>query len=84
MKKTKYKIEQIRAAINANCGGLQNATDDQLIRLWNVIDAETQGKYIANSKPATAGKTETETMNLKGKNHAVSDKNVQDLRGNTE
>lgn len=39
-------IKEIRAAICRNHGGLTEATDEQILLLWNSLDKSTQEKYL--------------------------------------
>ena len=44
--KRKHNIKKIRDAIVKNRGGLGQATDDQILAIWNSLDEQTQKKYL--------------------------------------
>jgi hypothetical protein len=46
MENTMADIKEIRKAICANHGGLEDATDEQIMIVWNALTAETQKKYL--------------------------------------
>lgn len=50
----------IKKAVLKNRGGLENATDSELMTIWRSLDIETQDKYLATIKGEknadTAGK----------------------------
>jgi len=39
-------LTEIRKAILQNRGGLENATDSQIMMIWNSLDEETRSKYL--------------------------------------
>ena len=45
------KIEQIREAVIRHRGGLEGATDSQIMIIWNSLDKETQKMYQQADKP---------------------------------
>lgn len=52
-------INTIRQAVLANRGGLQNASDSEIMTIWNSLDEQTREKYLQSiNKPAAtaAGK----------------------------
>lgn len=48
--KDKKKMKEIREAVCANRGGLEEATDSQIMTIWNSLDKATQTKYIESIK----------------------------------
>jgi hypothetical protein len=40
------ELKQIREAIIRNHGGLEQATDGQILTVWNALDAATQQRYL--------------------------------------
>ena len=44
------KMEQIRAGICKNRGGLKDATDSQIMLIWNSLGPETQKQYFDSIK----------------------------------
>jgi hypothetical protein len=46
----------IRKAICRNRGGLENATDEQIMSLWNSLDPQTQEFYLQSLDTFTKGK----------------------------
>lgn len=43
----------IRQAVLANRGGLQNASDSEIMAIWNSLDEQTKEKYLQSiNKPA--------------------------------
>ena len=60
----KKQIERIRQAILANRGGLKEATDEQIITIFNSLDSETQKQYLSSieegkGKDAVSDKTKS-------------------------
>ena len=45
-------IELIRKAVTKHRGGLETASDSQIMIIWNSLDEETQEKYLQAVKPA--------------------------------
>lgn len=43
------KIKFIQA-VRENHGGLESATDDQVLLIWHSLGAETQAKYLNKTK----------------------------------
>lgn len=43
-------FKKIREAILKNRGGLEAATDGQILLIWNALDAATQEKYLLTTK----------------------------------
>jgi hypothetical protein len=43
-------IKTIRAAVCRNHGGLSEATDGQILTVWNSLLPETQKKYLEQSE----------------------------------
>jgi hypothetical protein len=41
-------IEKIREAVCRNRGGLEEATDSQILQIWNSLDEDTQKKYLTH------------------------------------
>lgn len=39
-------IKTIRAAVCRNHGGLEQATDDQILTVWNALDTATKERYM--------------------------------------
>ena len=39
-------IKTIRAAVCRNHGGLEQATDGQILTVWNALDTATQQRYL--------------------------------------
>lgn len=54
-------IKTIRKAVISNRGGWEQASDEQILTLWNGLDEDTQQKYLSDIEP-------------KGKNHADTDR----------
>ena len=46
----KFNIAEIKKAILLHRGGFENATDAQLLTIWNSLDAEVQDQYMKNLK----------------------------------
>ena len=51
----KEQIKKIREAVCANRGGLEEATDEQIMIIWGSLDSATQKQYL-ESIPAPAPK----------------------------
>lgn len=49
-------IKKIREAIIANRGGLETASDGEIMSLWTQLDEKTQRQYLERIKPAPAKK----------------------------
>ena len=52
----KITQQKIRQAILACCGGFGEATDQQIMRKWTSLTAETQQTYLAAVEPDKKGK----------------------------
>ncbi len=52
---------QMRAAIQANRGGFHTATDQQIQRLWNMLDESTQQQYLTNNN-SNQGETDADSI----------------------
>ncbi|MBN1377859.1 MAG: hypothetical protein JXA04_01335 [Gammaproteobacteria bacterium] len=46
----KLSIAKIREALIANRGGLSNAKDTEVKKIWDALDDETQKKYLESIK----------------------------------
>ncbi len=46
----KRDIKKIRSAIMANHGGFDDATDSQIMSVWQELDLETRTRYLDNLK----------------------------------
>lgn len=57
-KKKTNNIEKLRKAITSHRGGLAEATDGQIIRLWNSLDEQTKREYLENSNHKAAEEAE--------------------------
>lgn len=44
------QAERIRAAVCQNRGGLEEASDSQIMLIWNSLSAETQKQYLDSIK----------------------------------
>lgn len=64
-------IEKIRKAIVSHRGGLAEATDGQIIRLWNSLDEETREQYL------------TETTETGNREQATGNRNDDDKNPTT-
>lgn len=51
----KPDIKTIRQAVLTHRGGLQNATDAQILTLWNSLPADVQQQYLADVRPTVKG-----------------------------
>lgn len=49
-------IRTIREAVIANRGGFEEASDGEIMTLWQHLPAETQGKYLESVKTAPKGR----------------------------
>jgi len=43
-------IQQIRAAILANRGGFKDASDTEILTVWQSLDEQTQKQYLESIK----------------------------------
>ena len=48
------KMEIIRQAVLAHRGGLENATDNQIMIIWRSLDEQTQKQYLESVKERKA------------------------------
>jgi hypothetical protein len=47
-------IKIIRAAVCRNHGGMEQATDSQILTVWQSLTAETQKKYLSQKEEKDA------------------------------
>jgi hypothetical protein len=40
------ELKQIKEVVRRNHGGLEQATDGQILTLWNALDKATQERYL--------------------------------------
>ena len=66
-------LKTIRKAVTTHRGGLDGATDGQILMIWNQLDAETQKQYLVPAEKAEPLDTERES-------DAVTDKPERKVR----
>ena len=54
---------KIREAILTNRGGFAQATDGQIMTIWNSLDEETRKQYLESVEERTATKTQKRQEN---------------------
>ena len=59
-------LEQKRQVILANCGGLEAATDAQILTIWSQLSPEAKESYQAKTKPAKPKATKGAPTNANG------------------
>ncbi|MGA1979459.1 MAG: hypothetical protein ABSG99_02685 [Sedimentisphaerales bacterium] len=64
----KEETKKIRQAVLANRGGLEEATDEQIMVIWQDLPADVQKQYISSLSIVHSSSTNKE----KEKNNAVS------------
>ena len=68
-------LKTIRKAIQRHRGGLDGASDGQIMLIWNSLDAETQKLYLSSAKTAEPQDTERKSDNV-----TTADKSESDVR----
>lgn len=63
-------IKTIRAAVTQNRGGLQDATDVQIRRLWDMLPADVQEQYL-------------KTINNKENSNAKRDRSKSEIQSSS-
>ena len=74
-------IEIIRKAVTKHRGGLKEATDSQIMIIWDSLDEQTQQQYLKKVTPPVRNKTTSSNgagKERKGKD-AVSDTSKRHL-----
>jgi hypothetical protein len=46
-------IKKIRSAVTANRGGLEVASDSQIMTIWNSLDSVTRAEYLRSNSDVT-------------------------------
>ena len=46
----KRDIKKIRQAVTANRGGFDDASDTEILTIWNALSPETQKQYLESTK----------------------------------
>lgn len=69
-------LKTIRKAVTKHRGGLDGASDGQIMLIWNSLDAETKKLYLEPAKTVEPQDTER-----KSESDAITDKSKSDIQG---
>lgn len=46
----KLSVQKIKELVHANCGGLKNKSDSEIVQFWNSLREKTRNHYIEKAK----------------------------------